>query len=81
MNLLNDNNLIVFYSDEQIKHEIEYLIKLKNQKLGFFTVNGPTLLKLMCSIKDLKLFYPTDFGIGTYQDLDRMKILNPCIHV
>lgn len=77
MNLLNDNNLIVYYSDEQVKHEIENLIKLKNQKLGFFTVNGSTLLKLMRSVKDLKLLYPTDFGIGTYEDLDWMKILNP----
>ncbi len=54
-----------------------------SKKVGFFTMNGRVLIRLLKAMQNLDYSYPTDYGVGTYEDLDWMEIIQPgisCIH-
>lgn len=53
------------------------------KKVGFFTMNGRVLIRLLAAMEFLGLQYPIDYGVGSYEDLDWMSIMKPgisCIH-
>lgn len=53
------------------------------KKVGFFTMNGRVLIRLLATMDFLGLQYPIDYGVGSYEDLDWMDIMKPgisCIH-
>ncbi|MDR0900003.1 MAG: LacI family DNA-binding transcriptional regulator [Lactobacillaceae bacterium] len=52
-----------------------------NKKIGFFAMNGPSLLVLLNRLQYMGKHHPTDYGVGSYEDLDWMKLLNPGISV
>ncbi|KRK88698.1 LacI family DNA-binding transcriptional regulator [Lentilactobacillus sunkii] len=49
------------------------------KKVGFFTMNGRVLIRLLAAMEFLGLQYPIDYGVGSYEDLDWMSILKPAI--
>ncbi|KRK86627.1 LacI family DNA-binding transcriptional regulator [Lentilactobacillus sunkii] len=68
------------YFVSQIK---QIMNKKRNGKVGFFTMNGRVLLHLLKAMQKLGYRYPDDVGIGSYEDLDWMEIIQPgisCIH-
>ncbi|MHA5188776.1 LacI family DNA-binding transcriptional regulator [Oenococcus oeni] len=53
------------------------------RKIGFFSMNGRVLIRLLKAMQALNYEYPADYGVGTYEDLDWMEIIRPgisCIH-
>lgn len=64
--------------------QIKQIMEQKRQgKVGFFTMNGRVLIHLLRAMQALKYTYPNDFGVGSYEDLDWMEIIQPgisCIH-
>ncbi|GAW98512.1 LacI family DNA-binding transcriptional regulator [Secundilactobacillus mixtipabuli] len=80
LSLVNDDNLIILNGEsDQLKKKLQNIIQTKQGKVGFFTVNGPTLLRFMELMNSMNFRYPQDYGIGSYEDLDWMKILKPGI--
>lgn len=65
--------------DDLNKEYLSELILKKDSKPAFFTMNGPVLLLLMKLLNQLNFHYPDDFGLGTYENLNWMEILNPPI--
>ncbi|KRM47478.1 hypothetical protein FC51_GL001182 [Lentilactobacillus parabuchneri DSM 5707 = NBRC 107865] len=64
----------------QVKQIME---RQRSGKPGFFTMNGRVLLHLLKAMQKLGYHYPEDAGIGSYEDLDWMEIIQPgisCIH-
>ncbi len=53
--------------------------KFSNKKIGFFSMNGRVLIRLLHAMQELGFYYPGNFGIGTYEDLDWMEIMKPGI--
>jgi LacI family transcriptional regulator, kdg operon repressor len=49
------------------------------KRIGFFSMNAQVLIHLVGTLQNLGYSYPADFGIGTYEDLDWMKIFRPGI--
>lgn len=74
-----DPNHLIIINDKYPSQEIAQLIEKKQGKIGFFTMNGPVLLELMKILNQYDYHYPFDFGIGTYENLDWMEVLNPAI--
>ncbi|CUS25419.1 Sugar binding transcriptional regulator RegR [Paucilactobacillus oligofermentans DSM 15707 = LMG 22743] len=59
------------------------IIQNKNKKIGFFSMNGKVLISLIQAMRSLNKRYPENYGIGSYEDLDWMKIMTPgisCVH-
>lgn len=79
MHKTDDENLIIYYNHDQFRRTIEQAVKKNALRKAFFTVNGPALLHLMQVIQELGYSYPNDFGVGSYEDLDWMEVLNPGI--
>lgn len=79
MELTNNNNLLVLENKDEFQEKIVNILKKSKSKPGFFTVNGPTLLSFMEIVQTLGYTYPEDYGIGSYEDLDWMKVLRPGI--
>lgn len=71
-----DERLLIL-GEEGTAEKILDLIASKQQKLAFFTMNGPTLLEFMKIVNPSPYSYPTDFGLGSYEDLEWMEVLNP----
>ncbi|MDV3517358.1 LacI family DNA-binding transcriptional regulator [Lentilactobacillus otakiensis] len=68
------------YFISQIKQIVD---RKRSGKVGFFTMNGRVLLHLLKAMQALNYRYPDDVGIGSYEDLDWMEIIQPgisCIH-
>lgn len=51
----------------------------KNEKIGFFTMNGRVLIRVLAAMQSLGLDYPKNYGVGTYEDLDWMGVMRPGI--
>lgn len=79
MGFHDDSHLIILEKGTPIKEKLCNLVQKSQGKIGFFTVNGPTLLRFMETMHDLEFEYPRDYGIGSYEDLDWMRILKPGI--
>lgn len=79
INCQDDSKLLIINNGKEFQTEFSQIMKAKQSKTGFFTMNGPTLLDFMELVSDLPYTYPTDYGIGSYEDLDWMKIIKPRI--
>jgi len=77
-------------TDEQLieitKDDTEAVKKIKNifeqkgsKKIGFFTMNEPVLEYFLTIIESLGVTYPSDFGLGTYEDPAWTRIIKPRI--
>lgn len=73
----NPDNLLII--NEMTANDFQKLFSKKHSKPAFFTMNGPVLLDLMKILNHLNVHYPSDFGIGSYENLDWMEVLNPPI--
>lgn len=83
----DDSHLILVDDLGNHKYFINQIKQLMQQgkrgKIGFFTMNGRVLIHLLKAMHSLNYSYPKDFGVGSYEDLDWMEIIQPgisCIH-
>lgn len=53
------------------------LLREGSEGLAFFTMNGPALLEFMKIVNQSACLYPEHFGLGSYEDLEWMEVLNP----
>lgn len=58
---------------------INIMSKNPHKKIGFFSMNGKVLIKLIQAMRMLHKQYPADYGVGSYEDLDWMSIMRPGI--
>lgn len=70
---------LLILGEEESQDRILNLLASAQKGLGFFTMNGPVLLDFMKIINGSSYQYPRDFGLGSYEDLDWMQVLNPSI--
>lgn len=75
----DDSRLLIVADGNEFKTKFMEIMKNRQRKTGFFTMNGPTLLDFMEQVSDTPYHYPTDYGIGSYEDLDWMKVIKPRI--
>ncbi|MBM7643287.1 LacI family DNA-binding transcriptional regulator [Streptococcus loxodontisalivarius] len=73
----NNPDRVISVLDPDGAEKVADIIKNAEQKPAFFTMNGPTLLTFMKWIQKTNYTYPEDFGLGSYEDLEWMEILNP----
>ncbi|MGT2906921.1 LacI family DNA-binding transcriptional regulator [Streptococcus dentiloxodontae] len=76
----SDSSKMIILGAEKTEDDIfEILETYQNspKKPAFFTMNGPALLSFMKLINPSNYRYPNDFGLGSYEDLDWMEVLNP----
>lgn len=71
-----DDHLLILGQDDTYQR-VKEIIEKANQPPAFFTMNGPTLLAFMRMVGEMGYRYPEDFGLGTYEHLDWMELLNP----
>lgn len=81
LKLQNDDYLIEIPRDD-----IDSILKIKtifsekqSKKIAFFTMNEPVLEHFLTIMEDLSLSYPTDYGLGTYENPAWTKIIKPRI--
>ncbi|MHB9781782.1 LacI family DNA-binding transcriptional regulator [Streptococcus sp. 10F2] len=74
-----DASRLLILGEQGSEERILDLLASSKKKLGFFTMNGPVLLDFMKIINGTAYQYPRDFGLGSYEDLDWMQVLNPSI--
>lgn len=79
MELRDDQYLIEIHDEVAVEAKLHAILEKEERPIGFFTVNGPTLLTFMRIIQSLGYSYPADFGVGSYEDLDWMRVLKPGI--
>lgn len=79
MQISHHNNLLVIDKKNELHKKIADIFKKSTSKPGFFTVNGPALLSFMEIVQTLGYICPEDYGVGSYEDLDWMKVLRPGI--
>lgn len=85
---VQDDSQLVLIDNEVGKSTFANQIKQimdqpRTGKVGFFTMNGRVLIHLLRVMQELKHKYPEEFGVGSYEDLDWMEIIQPgisCIH-
>lgn len=68
---------LLVLGDKGTEKRILEIIQSKAKGLAFFTMNGPTLLRFMKILNQSDFSYPEDFGLGSYEDLEWMEVLNP----
>ncbi|MBM7635473.1 LacI family DNA-binding transcriptional regulator [Streptococcus saliviloxodontae] len=73
----SDPDKLISVLDPKGPDKVLDIIKNNEQKSAFFTMNGPTLLAFMKWLQETNYSYPKDFGLGSYEDLEWMDILNP----
>lgn len=70
--------------DEELRLKLEQIMAEKcDRKIGFFSMNGKVLIRLIQGMRSINKQYPTDYGVGSYEDLEWMGIMRPgisCIH-
>ncbi|MVX58794.1 LacI family DNA-binding transcriptional regulator [Streptococcus danieliae] len=74
-----DSDRLLVLGEQGTSEKILDLLAAAKRGLGFFTMNGPVLLEFMKLINGTPYQYPSDFGLGSYEDLDWMQVLNPSI--
>ncbi|MCP0887479.1 LacI family DNA-binding transcriptional regulator [Ligilactobacillus sp. WILCCON 0076] len=68
---------------QKFTDKLRVIMEKNRKKIGFFAMNGRAFLRLQQSMQTLSYDYPNDYGVGTYEEFDWMKIMNPpisCIH-
>ena len=68
---------LIVLGESDIEARIREILTNSSKKVAFFTMNGPTLLSFMQILNQIEFTYPDDFGLGSYEDLDWMEVLNP----
>ncbi|KRM10814.1 LacI family DNA-binding transcriptional regulator [Paucilactobacillus suebicus] len=72
--------------DEALKTQLAEIMEDREEtgkKIGFFSMNGKVLIRLIQAMRSINKQYPFDYGVGSYEDLDWMGIMKPgisCIH-
>ena len=82
MNYTDDEHLLLVEEedDSDLKKRLAEIMQAKKRKrIGFFSMNAKVLIHLISVLQKLDCNYPEDFGIGTYEDLEWMKIFRPGI--
>lgn len=79
INCQDDTKLLVLNNEKEFKDTFIGIMESSSKKIGFFTMNGPTLLDFLEQVSELPYSYPDDYGIGSYENLDWMKIIKPGI--
>ncbi|MBP2623683.1 LacI family DNA-binding transcriptional regulator [Streptococcus oricebi] len=72
-----DSSHLLILEEPGVEKRIYDLIQKAKDKIAFFTMNGPTLLAFMKIVNKTSFRYPEDFGLGSYEDLAWMDVLNP----
>lgn len=73
----DDPNKLLIIDTPNIADKISNIMAHAPGKPAFFTMNAPTLLEFMKLVNQLTYRYPQDFGLGSYEDLEWMALLNP----
>lgn len=73
----DDPSKLIIVNQVDVVKKLELIIQQSTVKTAFFTMNGPTLLEFMKLINQMQYSYPQDFGLGSYEDLEWMALLNP----
>lgn len=79
---MQENDLmdkVLILGRDRVKERFLDIIANSASKPAFFTMNGPVLLQFMKMIGETDYSYPKDFGLGSYEDLDWMSVLQPSI--
>lgn len=75
---IDHDDFLIEINDTNFQKTISRILESKKkERVGFFTVNGPALLKFMRVVTETSYKFPADFGVGSYEDLEWMNILNP----
>lgn len=68
----------------EVAQDLESIMEENSRKkIGFFTMNGKVLTTLIYAMRSINKQYAIDYGLGSYEDLDWMGIMEPgitCIH-
>ena len=72
-----DPEKLLVLGQDGTAQKILQLIEQRQEKIAFFTMNGPALLNFMKILNKTDYSYPRDFGLGSYEDLEWMEVLNP----
>lgn len=72
-------NHVLILGQDDFSQRVKTIMETATKPPAFFTMNGPTLLSFMKLIGEMGYAYPQDFGLGTYEHLDWMELLNPGI--
>ena len=72
-----DPEKLLVLGQDGTAQKILQLIEQRQEKIAFFTMNGPALLDFMKILNKTDYSYPRDFGLGSYEDLEWMEVLNP----
>ncbi|AGM99775.1 LacI family DNA-binding transcriptional regulator [Streptococcus iniae] len=70
---------LIDITDPSSVTRIKEIIEKAEEKPAFLMMNGPTLLAFMKIVNQSSYHYPADFGLGSYEDLDWMEVLNPTV--
>ncbi|MFS1663898.1 LacI family DNA-binding transcriptional regulator [Streptococcus sp. zg-JUN1979] len=73
----DDVNRLIILGQDNVRQLVDHIIETSHEKVAFFTMNGPSLLTFMKLMHQSKYHYPTDYGLGSYEDLEWMEVLNP----
>ncbi|MGT2929081.1 LacI family DNA-binding transcriptional regulator [Streptococcus dentasini] len=73
----SDPSKLITLGEVETEKKIFSIIEKAQKRTAFFMMNGPTLLEFMKMLNKTDYRYPDDFGLGSYEDLDWMEVLNP----
>lgn len=73
----SDPSKLIILGEDEAEAKIFSIIEKAQKRTAFFMMNGPTLLEFMKMLNKTDYRYPDDFGLGSYEDLDWMEVLNP----